>query len=324
MRVLALTFGDANQASSKYRVYQYIERVRSLNIDIEPRLATGFADWPALAKYDAVLVQKKLFSIGTVKRLRALARKLIYDIDDAIWHPHAKPHSFLTDLRTQMRLKAIVSAADLTIVANEVLAEYLGRWSNNVRVLPMALDERVWLPRDPREFSDGLCVGWAGHPVNLPYLEAIEPALARVQDKLPHVTFRILCGQPPSFRQLRFEHMPFKPESEPAAIRSFDIGLLPLPGGAFAEAKSPIKGLQYMASAVATILTPAGVTRTMFSDRETGLFATDINGWEGALAQLLEDSEFRQSIGLNARRAFEEQHALSRTAAAFGHLVHGG
>jgi glycosyltransferase involved in cell wall biosynthesis len=323
MRLLALTFGDANQASSKYRVYQYIEPARALNINIEPRLATGFADWSALAQYEAVLVQKKLFSVGLVKRLRKLTKRLIYDVDDAIWHPHGKPHSFLTNLRTRMRLKAIISAADVILAANEVIAEYLRQWSKKVHVLPMALDEHVWLPRGLRQSTQMPCIGWAGHPVNLPYLEAIEPALVRVQNKFPDATFRILCGQAPNFRQLRYEHVPFKPDTESEIIRSFDVGLLPLPGGAFAEAKSPIKALQYMASSVATILTPAGATRTMFHDRKTGLFATDIQQWKSALTQLLGDPRLLQEIGLNARRAFEQQYALSRTAPAFATLLRG-
>jgi glycosyltransferase involved in cell wall biosynthesis len=321
MRVLALTFGDANQASSKYRLYQYIEPLQAFGISVEPQLASGFADWPSIASYDAILVQKKLFSVGTVKRLRHLAKRLIYEVDDAIWHPHGKPHSFITNFRTRLRLKAILSSADVTVAANEVLAEHVRQWSANVRVVPMALDERTWTFPATRDDAADPCVGWSGHPVNLPYLESIEGALVNVQRKFPCALFRIMCGESPKLRELRFQHIPFVPKQEPEIIRGFDIGLLPLPTGAFAEGKSPVKGLQYMASGAAAVLTPVGATQMMFRDGETGLFAGTAAEWETALSGLLERPERRRKMALAARHAFEQQHSLSRVTPLLAQII---
>src|SRR5256885_2407106 len=88
MRVLALTFGDEHQASSKYRVFQYVEPLAQLGIEVDAQPANSFNDWTRVREYDVVLVQKKLFRSGKVRYLRGNARRLVYDIDDAIWHPH--------------------------------------------------------------------------------------------------------------------------------------------------------------------------------------------------------------------------------------------
>ncbi len=314
MRVLALTFGDANLASSKYRVYQYIEPLREFGIELEPRLANDFEGWASISKYDAVLVQKKLFSTGRAKQLRHSAKRLIYELDDAIWHPHAQAHSWITNLRTHMRLRAITRSANLCLAANAIIAKHLTRWARQVEVIPMALDERTWTARS-NQFEPGakIRIGWAGHPVNVRYVEEIEPALVTIQQKFANAHFQFLSGQAPRFGQLQFEHVPFNPKCEQEAIRGFDIGLLPLPTGAFAEAKSPVKGLQYMASGVATVLSPHGATRDMFEDERTGLFAFSLSDWEQALDRLIGDHGLRQRLGTAARKEFEATYALSRT-----------
>jgi hypothetical protein len=240
MRVLALTFGDEHQASSKFRVFQFIEPLATLGIHIEPTPANAFKDWSKVSAYDAVLVQKRLFRSSKVRHLRRNTRRLIYDIDDAIWHPHGKEHSFFTNLRNRWRLKAIARAADLSICANNVLADHMRRLTKHTTVLPLALDGTRWLPRPPFDPSTMVRVGWAGHPVNLPYLEAIEPALVQAQMENPGSEFAVFCGKAPNFRKLKYRHIRFQPDAEVEAVRSFDVGILPLPQGPFAAGKSPI------------------------------------------------------------------------------------
>jgi glycosyltransferase involved in cell wall biosynthesis len=311
MRVLALTFGNEHQASSKYRVFQYIEPLRQLGIEIEPTPANSFTDWAHIAKYDAVLLQKRLFRSGKVRHLRRNTPRLIYDIDDAIWHPHGKEHTFFTNLRNRWRLKAIARAADLCITANNVLAEHMRRLTERVTIIPLALDGNRWQPKvDP---STTVRVGWSGHPVNLPYLEAVEAGLVQAQVENPSIEFTIFCGKSPAFRRLKYRHIRFQPDAEIDAIRSFDIGILPLPPGPFAAGKSPIKGLQYMATGIPTVLTPLGATRDMFQEGETGLFANTAEEWQRGIIQLVRDAVLRLQMGKRARAVFEDTYELRRT-----------
>lgn len=312
MRVLALTFGDEHQASSKYRVFQFVEPLSKLGIQIEPTPANSFADWAKVQQYDAVLVQKKLFRSGRVRYLRRNARRLIYDIDDAIWHPHGKEHTFFTNLRNAWRLKAIARAADLCLCANNVLAGHIRRLTDRVTVLPLALDGTRWRPKLSIDPSPAVRIGWAGHPVNLPYLEAIEPALVQAQMENPDIEFAIFSGKAPAFRRLKYRHIRFEPDTELEAIRSFDVGILPLPPGPFAAGKSPIKGIQYMATGIPTILTPMGAARDMFHEGETALFAGTIAEWQSAISKLGGNSAMCLRMGSRARAVFEQTYELAR------------
>ena len=312
MRVLALTFGDEHQASSKYRVFQLIEPVAKLGIQIEPVPANVFKNWNEVRRYDAVLIQKKLFRSGRVRQLRRSTPHLIYDIDDAIWHPHGKEHSFFTNLRNRWRLKAVARAADVCICANNVLAEHMRQMTDRVTIVPLALDGNRWHKKGEIESSAVVRVGWSGHPVNLPYLEAIEPALVQVQLENPNVEFAVFCGKAPAFRKLKYRHIRFQPDTEVEAVSSFDIGILPLPPGPFAAGKSPIKGLQYMAIGIPTVLTPMEATREMSREGETALFASTNEEWQRAINTLVRDSAARARMGTRARAVFESTYELAR------------
>src|SRR5688572_10080745 len=128
MRVLALTFGDATTASSQYRVYQYIPLLEQSGIRLEAFPVATFTAWDTVAGYDTVLVQKRLLPPGRLRWLRHHTRRLIFDVDDAIWFPHGRRHHWLTRWRTERRLAAIARAADLCVVPNHVLGDYLRRF----------------------------------------------------------------------------------------------------------------------------------------------------------------------------------------------------
>jgi glycosyltransferase involved in cell wall biosynthesis len=327
MRVLAINFGDETCASSHFRVWQFQRPLRELGIELEGVAARDFSRQARLENYDVVLVQKKLFGAGTVQQIRRRSKRLIYDLDDAIWAAHGRKHHALTRFRTVHRLKAISRAADVCLVANEVLARKLNGWGARTTIIPVVLDESVWTPRSLKEKAahgvppDNIRIGWSGGPANLVYLQAIEPALAEVQQAIPGVEFVIHCGKAPQFKSLRYTHVPYRPGEEPAVVRSFDLGLAPLPDNEFATGKSPVKCIQYMASAVVPIVSPIGATRSMLIDGKTGIMARTVSDWRQAIFSLANDSKLRLRLAANARSEFEATYALSRQVPVLAQIL---
>ena len=321
MRVLALTFGDTACASSFYRVYQFVGPLRELGIHLRVEPAKSFARWDTVSEYDAVLVQKRLFSSGRVRWLRRKTRLLIYDVDDAIWFPANAPHHWLTRWRTHRRVAAVASSADLCLVSNKVLGGHLQRWSRNVIELPMALTGTQWPARtaDVR-MEKRVRVGWAGGPGSLAYLESFEPIWLALRRRLAHMELAVFSGARPRFKQLTFEYLPYEPGAESAAIRTFDVGLLPLPDSQFADGKSPIKGLQYMASAVPCVASPTGGVREMFPE-DTAMMARTEAEWLVAVSRLVEERDFRRQMGLRARAEFESRYEIGNRVASFAKLL---
>ncbi len=321
MRVLAITFGDTSCASSLYRVFQYQRWLQKLGVELTIMTARDYSPAVPIEEFDLVLLQKKLFSLGRIGALRRRAKRLVYDLDDALWAPHGRAHHFLTTWRTVWRLKKTCRAADLCLAANDVLARRLQGWGARTVVFPMALDETIWTPR-PGRGEGPLRIGWTGGPGNLKHLEAIEEPLLQVQTRHPEVEVAVHCGKRSNFAGgLRCAFLPYQSGQEAAVVRSFDIGLLPLSANEFAEGKSPIKGLQYMASAVAAVVSPLGATQAMFRDGETALFASRPDGWVEALERLVVDADLRGRLARQARQTFEARHALSALAPRLAELL---
>jgi glycosyltransferase involved in cell wall biosynthesis len=308
MKALVLTVGDAHVASTQYRFGQFSESLRDAGVEMVMLPASGFTDWKLAATMDIVVVQKRLMRASWVSQLRKNARRLVFDTDDAIWHPHGKPHSWWTRLRTMRRLKAICGAADLCTVPNDHLAAFLRPLARRVEVIPMALDESQWFPASCRR-PGPLRIGWAGAPPNLTYLARLGEVLADIRREHPQTEVHVYCGQRPDFGSgVRFTHIPFAPGTEAEAVRNFDIGLLPLPDDDFAAGKSPIKALQYAACAVPCIASPVGATRETVRDGETGLTAASPAEWARAIATLADDEPLRRRLGEHARSDFLAHH----------------
>jgi hypothetical protein len=311
MKVIALTAGDGTLASTQYRLGQFVDSLRDSGVDLRLVEAAGFRDFGSLAEFDLVIIQKRLSNACWVRRVRKGARKLIYDTDDAIWEPHGRRHAWLTRMRTDFRLKSAVRSADACTVANEQLAQYLRPMARQVEMIPMALDEAHWIPESARQ-PGPLRIGWAGAPPNLAYLSRLGTVLHEVQTLRPETELVVYCGTAPVWpRALRMVHHPYQGGTECGVVRSFDIGLLPLPDDAFAAGKSPIKALQYAACGIPCIASPVGATTSIVLDGETGITARTDDAWREALLRLIDDAGLRRSLGAAARERFLNVHSLA-------------
>jgi glycosyltransferase involved in cell wall biosynthesis len=128
-------------------------------------------------------------------------------------------------------------------------------------------------------------------------------------------------GEKPAFGRLPYTHIPYQAGQEAQVVRSFDIGLLPLGRSKFAEGKSPIKGLQYMACGIPSVVSPLGATRAMFRQAETALFAQEEAEWTQSLLQLVRSPDLREALSGRVRRHFEQHYALSQTASRFAQIL---
>ena len=308
MKFLALTFGDENCASTRYRLLQYLPLMKAAGITLDHTPAKSFDHWDVLQDYDAVILQKTLLSRRKVRRLAKRSKRLLYDSDDRIWLRPGKPYNWLTRMRLTLRVRQICRYANCCMAANGIIAADLRQQGADPVVIPMALDGNIWYPPEKREGP--LTVGWTGSPGSLQYLEPIRPAIVAAQRAHPEVHWQIHCGKDPAWGDLKYEHIPFTPGNEPATVRQFDIGLLPLPGGEFAQGKSPIKALQYFASGVALIHSPVGATVELTCNNTLGSPASLFEDWKEAMVKLISPEKKYRALSNRARTHFLKTHHL--------------
>ena len=126
----------------------------------------------------------------------------------------------------------------------------------------------------------------------------------------PEVRWQIHCGKDPAWGDLKYEHIPYIPGNEPATVRGFDIGLLPLPDGEFAQGKSPIKALQYFACGTTIIASGIGATSELLEACPSAVNISRPILWQEAITARITSLTGLRPFDLLARDAFNAQFEM--------------
>lgn len=319
MKWLALTFGDAACASTAFRVHQYVPLLKAHGIELDCRPAAELDQVTDFKGYDGILLQKKLLSRCGRQRLIRSGLPVIFDIDDATWHPLEKKHRFITRWRTNHRLAACLRLSRIAVPANEYLARRLRQDAAHVEVLPMTLPAAEWNAAKPVEGP--VVLGWAGAPGNHFQLRSIETALRELKREMPEVVIRIFSGMRPEL-DVEIDFVSFDAAKQIEVLHSFTIGLLPLPDTPFNHGKSPIKALQYMAAGIPCVASALAGTVEMLGEQGGGLYAADLDAWKHHLLTLAHDREMRRQMGRAGRERFETLFTSEAAARRWAELFH--
>jgi len=126
MRVLVI-ITNPQQASYRLRIEALREplHARGIDLDVQVRPKGFFARRKLLksaANYDAVILQRKLLDPSDARLLRQHAKKILYDIDDAVMY-HAHKVGRISQWLTNRRFEATAQILDHVVAGNEYLAE---------------------------------------------------------------------------------------------------------------------------------------------------------------------------------------------------------
>lgn len=310
MKALVIISRDRDKASTRFRFVQYEAMLaeRDFSLDYVRRDAIDAAVLRRIPDYDVVVNQKCLMQKQLAAKVIAASRRIVFDMDDAIWTRAGRAHSWFTAWRIKARLRQWLTAADVVTVANDYLAGYARQFSDRVQVIHMALDTTQWQPVAKQE-RDEVMMGWAGSPATLKNLEHIGPQLCELLRNNPALKLAVYSGKRPELA-CEFEYTPFAPGTEAAFVQQLDIGLLPLPGDdAFTRGKSPIKALQYLACGVPVVAQVRGATAEIL-DASNSLQVKQTSDWRSAVEVLLQDKARREALGKSGREFVLREHAM--------------
>jgi len=313
MKALVIISRDQDKASTRFRFVQYEELLakRGVTLDYVRRDEITADVLAGMADYDVLINQKCLMKKSLARKVIKASRRVIFDMDDAIWTRPGRNHSWFTAWRVRSRLRQWLSAADVVTVANDYLGDYARQFSQAVNVIHMALDTEKWQPREQHE-QQTVTMGWAGSPATVKNLEHIGDTLCECLAENPGLRLAVYSGQCPQL-PCEFDYTPFEQGTEAAFVSQLDIGLLPLPGDdAFTRGKSPIKALQYMASGVAVIGQVRGATAEILNESNSLQVETG-SDWCSAIRTLADNAQQRQQLGQAGREFVLREHNMQRT-----------
>ena len=344
MRVLFLTLYPEPAASPRYRVVQFLSYLCSRGVSYTVASPVTEEAWRVLTgegrrrrafwyhahetarrmkqlldarRYDVVFVQKALMTAylrGAAAALRWGARRIIYDIDDAVHlappHPLRGPWRFVED---RNQIVKVMRMADRVLAGNTWLASEAARLGANVVHFPTVVDTARFVPA--ADAPDAFRVGWIGNPSTAAYLEPVRKVLESLDGEVCLVG-AASSGTPWRRAALR----PWSLETEVAELQRLSAGIMPLPRTDWAKGKCALKALQYMACGVPCDATPFGAALDIIRPDENGLFAESPEEWRDALDRL-RDPKLRKRLGDAGRSTVEERYSIAKAAPRFFEIL---
>ncbi len=317
VKVLFLPLYSIQGASSRYRTYQYAELlpIHGFSVKIDHPLTYSISSkiqyilrlLSHLPWADVVVIQKKLFRHPLFSLIRRINASIVYDFDDAIYVDATIKQLFHHVLRTSRHV----------ITGNHHLEQYAKNFSDRVTTIPTPVDIKTFNPvKALKSSNDTITIGWIGAGGNQIYLRQIEAAFETIyQYRTGHIQLKVISDRPFSFRacQLPVINVPWSLLTEVDALRTVDIGLMPLADDEFTRGKCSFKALQYMSLCIPPVVSPVGMNCEVIQHGENGFCAETIQDWINILSLLVRHRELRTKIGEKARKTVEQRYCYEVT-----------
>jgi glycosyltransferase involved in cell wall biosynthesis len=329
MKVLALIEG-ANEVCSRYRIAAFQEaladRGSSLEIDcFQKGLLGRIGNLLKTKSADAVIIQRKLLPLWQTALLRYWARRLIFDVDDAIYQRDSNNHKGPASLGRLRKYRAMVSNADAVITGNDYLQKATSAWTlpGRVRVIPTCINTRKYHTAEHRRIGREARLIWIGQQATLRLLGMAREFLSAVAQRIPDMEFHQICDQSTEFSGLDVTLRPWSIADEAALLADGDIGIAWMPDDSWSLGKCGLKVLQYMATGLPVVANPVGVHNEMVIHGRTGFLASTPHEWADAVTQLAADPQLRNKMGAAGRELVEKKYSLSAWRSQFADVVCG-
>ncbi len=299
-----------DSAATRYRALQFFARWRSAGYDPQHVTASGgpgslLRMLKSAKQADVVVVLRKTFPPPLMWLLRRMAKKLLFDFDDAIFcNTDGSPSA------TRMsRFVAMIRHCDHVFAGNAFLAQQAARYNPAVTVIPTCVDVARYrtVAEKPRGFIE---LVWIGSNSTKKYLADAMPWLAAARQALPELRLKIVADF--DFPDSGIPTIPvqWQEQTEAQELASSHIGIAPMRNDDWSRGKCALKLIQYMAAGLPVVSSMSGANAEVTIDGETGLLPSSPVEWVEFIGQLARDENMRQRLGEAGRRRVEIDYSI--------------
>lgn len=265
------------------------------------------------AEYDIIFIQREAFITGTTffeKKFSKSKAKVVYDFDDSIWISNvSEANKKWNWLKNPNKTKEIITISDMIFAGNQYLADYAKQSNKNVEIIPTTIDTKEY--KKISSNNSKICIGWSGSITTIQHFEYAIPFLLELKKKYSEeIEFKVIGDKNYTHTELEINGIGWNKEDEIKELSSFDIGIMPLPNDKWASGKCGLKGLQYMALEIPTIMSPVGVNTKIIEDGINGFLAESKEEWVEKLSILIESEISRNKIGSAGRETVINKYSV--------------
>ena len=237
--------------------------------------------------------------------------KIVCDYDDAIFHRYDQNRSMTIRKLLGNKIDKLMATANLVTVGNEYLAQRADcSKKGHVEIVPTVVDTSQYKSREKEDFLTSKTVGWIGTPNTWKtYGERRYKYLIETLTK-KNALFKAVGAKMHSEKKGNLEIVPWHESTEVDAIRTMDIGVMPLDDSLWSRGKCGYKLIQYMACGVPVVASPVGVNRIIVDDGINGFLVSSAREWEEAILILLNNPTLAHEMGQAGRKKIQDEYSL--------------
>lgn len=350
IRVLFIVPYSSDGPSNRLRIEQYFPYLKSNGVDfaIRPFISARFykilykkrlyflktcyfmisainriLDLFRAARYDLVFIHREAFPIGPPVFeyfiAKFIRRRIIFDFDDAIFLPNiSRPNRFIERFKVPQKVSKILRLSNIVVAGNEYLKDFAKRFNSCVEIIPTPIDTQSYKPDSGnKKQTKDIIIGWIGTPTTVVFLYQLEKVFLVLSSEYNHIKFKIIGGDFKSSALINVINIPWSLAGEIEELKTFDIGIMPMPDNAWTRGKCAFKALLYMSMGIPVVCSPVGVNKEIIRDSFNGFLAGSNNEWVSKLSLLIEQPELRKKIGMEGRDVVEKEYSVGVNAPKF-------
>lgn len=266
-------------------------------------------DYDIIFIFREALMTRSIYYETQFKKSKA---KIVFDFDDAIWLQNVSDaNKRFAWLKNPGKTADLIGLSDMVFAGNQFLADYASQTNNTIKIIPTTIDTEEYYPIKTDRKNTPVCIGWSGSITTIQHFSVAVPVLTKIKEKYGNrVSFKVIGDANYKNEALGIHGIGWNKQDEIKELSSFDIGIMPLPDDKWANGKCGLKGLQYMALKIPTIMSPVGVNTDIIKDGANGFLAGEEAEWMDKLSLLIESEELRIKMGKAARETVVNEYSV--------------
>lgn len=239
------------------------------------------------------------------------AKKLVYDIDDMVFLAHSsEANTKLAFLKGRKKPILLMKKADHVISCTPKLDEFVRQYNHNTTDISSTINTQTYIPKDDHSLSSPIIIGWSGSHSTSKYLHLLSKVLRSLGHKY-QFKLKVVGDKDFSMEGVHIEAVEWNSKEEVRELKSFDIGLYPLPDEEWVYGKSGLKALQYMSLGIPTVASNIGANKRIIENGENGFLVDNDEQWQQAIERLIEDISLRQKLAENSVQTVKDKFSVS-------------
>lgn len=305
-RILFLSKGK-NASSTRYRALQYFPLYRQsgfnpIHISISGGVLPFLTALNQASQADIVILLRKTFPTPIFWLLRAVSKKLIFELDDAIFSNTDGSYS-----KTRMsRFITTIRQCDHVFAGNQYLAEIAKVYQAKTCIIPTALDTQKYKQHIEQDSSEFVLV-WIGSRSTKKYIAGILPAIETAAKTVPNLRLKIIADFQLHSDCLSVTNIPWAEATEAIEISSSDIGLAPLPADNWTKGKCALKVLQYLSAGIPVISSATSANGYVIEHLKSGFLAETESDWVQFIIMAYQEKERLAVMGAYGRQRVQRE-----------------